>query len=49
MPPHWQGTYMHADGDVYEGGWERNRRNGFGRMTRLGADGNVEEQYEGDW
>lgn len=39
-----QGRLIHANGDVYEGNWEKDKAEGFGVYTR--SDGN---RYVGEW
>lgn len=39
-----QGKYVRPDGSTYEGYWENNLQNGFGRLTLTNGD-----VYEGDF
>lgn len=52
-----QGVYRYANGDVYDGTWKDDEKNGIGRQTfsNIGAEGQegggngAEEWYEGQW
>ena len=46
---HGQGTYTYANGDVYSGTWNQDRRHGKGTGMYSGPGGTVAESYEGDW
>ena len=39
-----KGTITYKNGDVYEGEWMKDKRNGAGKLTK--ADGSVQE---GEW
>ena len=38
---HGKGTYYYANGDVYEGEWFRNRKNGTGKYTYKDSNSSV--------
>ena len=42
---HGQGVCTHASGDIYEGGFVNDRRDGMGRLQEAG----IEREYEGNW
>lgn len=38
---HGQGTYYYADGDMYTGEWQNDKRHGVGKVEYKGENGEV--------
>eukprot|EP01017_Pseudomicrothorax_dubius_P014281 TRINITY_DN1668_c0_g2_i1.p1 TRINITY_DN1668_c0_g2~~TRINITY_DN1668_c0_g2_i1.p1 ORF type:complete len:395 (+),score=104.70 TRINITY_DN1668_c0_g2_i1:132-1316(+) len=43
------GIQYYPNGDKYEGGWDKNMRNGQGTLWVAGAKGKLRREYTGDW
>lgn len=43
------GTYVYVNGDRYEGEWKDDRRHGKGIVVYVSPEGEIVEQYDGQW